>query len=67
METLWKDTKIMDEIEHVLKDIIDDAMAMLDDCKSRTHPSADAAGRIQMYASDLCDYVDDFLESRAIR
>ena len=57
----------MDEIEHVLKDILDDAMAMLDDCKSRTHPSADAAGRIQMYASDLGDYVDNFLESLDIR
>jgi hypothetical protein len=56
----------MDEIEHVLKDIIDDAMAMLDDCKSRTHPSSDAAGRIQMYASDLCDYVDDFYKVRSI-
>lgn len=54
----------MDEIEHVLKDIIDDAMAMLDDCKSRTHPSPDAAGRIHMSASELCDYVDGFLESR---
>jgi len=56
----------VDDIEHVLKDIIDDAMAMLDDCKSRTHPSSDAAGRIQMYASDLCDYVDDFYKVRSI-
>jgi hypothetical protein len=57
----------MDEIEHVLKDIIDDAMAMLEDCKNKTYPSSDAAGRIQMYASDLCDHVDDFLVSRPIR
>ena len=57
----------MDEIEHVLKDIIDDAMAMLEDCKNKTYPSSDAAGRIQRYASDLCDHVDDFLVSRPIR
>ena len=57
----------MDEIEHVLKDIIDDAMAMLEDCKNKTYPSSDAAGRIQMYASDLCDHVDDYLVSRPIR
>lgn len=57
----------MDEIEHVLKDIIDDAMAMLEDCKNKTSPSSDAAGRIQMYASDLCDHVDEFHMSRPIR
>ena len=57
----------MDEIEHVLKDIIDDAMAMLEDCKNKTYPSSDAAGRIQMYASDLCDHVDEFHMSRPIR
>ena len=57
----------MDDIEHCLKEIIDDATAMLDDCKSRTHPSADAAGRIQMYASDLGDHVDNFLEGLDVR
>lgn len=54
----------MNEIEHVLKDIIDDAMAMLEDCKNKTYPSSDAAGRIHMSASELCDYVDEFLETQ---
>ena len=57
----------MEDIEHVLKDILDDAMAMLDDCKSRTDPSADAADRIQMYASDLYEAVDTFHRNRGMK
>ena len=56
----------MDEIEHVLKDIIDDAMAMLDDCKSNTFPSQDATARILDAADHLADYVDDFYNIRSI-
>ena len=57
----------MDDIEHVLKDIIDDAMAMLDDCKTSTFPSQDAVARILDAADHLADYVDDFYKIRSIR
>jgi hypothetical protein len=50
----------MDDIEYCLKEIIDDATAMLDDCKSNTDPSSDAAARIIDQADHLCEAVDTF-------
>jgi hypothetical protein len=44
----------MEDIEYCLKEIIDDATAMLDDCKSNTDPSSDAAARIIDQAQTIC-------------
>ena len=67
METLWTDTKIMDDIEYCLKEIIDDATAMLDDCKSNSDPSSDAAARIIDQADHLCEAVDTFYRNRGMK
>ena len=57
----------MDDIEYCLKEIIDDATAMLDDCKDNSYPSSDAAGRIYGEAINLCEAVDSFYKSRGIK
>ena len=57
----------MDDIEYCLKEIIDDAPAMLDDCKSNTDPSSDAAARIIDQADHLCEAVDTFYRNRGMK
>ena len=57
----------MDDIERCLKEILDDAEAMLDDCMENSHPSSDAAGRIYGEAINLCEAVDSFYKKRGIK
>lgn len=57
----------MEDIEYCLKEIIDDATAMLDDCKHNTDPSSDAAARIIDQADHLCEAVDTFYRNRGIK
>jgi len=40
---------------------------MLDDCKSNTDPSSDAAARIIDQADHLCEAVDTFYRNRGMK
>lgn len=57
----------MNDIEYCLKGIIDDATAMLDDCKYNSRPSSDAAGRIYGEAINLCEAVHSFYRKQGIK
>ena len=50
-----------DHYEHCLQELVAEAYAMLDDYRSETDPSPDAAARASMYADQICQQVDEFM------
>ena len=53
-----------DHYEHCLQELISEAYAMLDDYRSETDPSPDAAARASMTADLICQQVDEFMERK---